>query len=204
MSPADVDRLASILLASYGNPSDGPIARGAFAREKSRRDSANLDERMALAEERRKAQEHVATQKEEIEYQNKESRKRDLKAGRIKISSFGDAVLFYDPVQDLLDLMERPLLSPDSGIYSTAVTLDGEEQRGVLRVKVSLASIGRGDVRYAFLRTSKGTINFAPSAMRIGNDIAVVGRYVGNVKYKTVIGEERTAPMLEALYIGSP
>ena len=38
-------------------------------------------------------------------------------------------------------------------------------------------------VAYAFLKTDGSTVTFNPEAMRIGYNIKVVGKYIGNTKY---------------------
>lgn len=121
---------------------------------------------------------------------------RDLRSGRTKVANFEDALLLYDRVEDLSAIMMAPLLRPNASIYATVVVLDTEEEN-VFRVK----STTLGDVMYAFVVISNKTAILNPSKMRINSEIRVLGRYIRNVKYRTVLGDSRTAPVLEGLFL---
>lgn len=124
-------RLILVLIAEYGYESSG-----AFRKEWLRRDG-------------------VAKQKAYEEANApKLARQRDLKGGRAKISSYEDALLFYES-RNLSELMERPLLAPDSGYYAGAVVIEGQERQNLLRVKITLSD----GPHYAFLRIWPQTIN---------------------------------------------
>lgn len=151
-----------------------------------------------------------AKQEKEIKKAEIEKRKNQLKTGHIKISNFNDVLLFYDSAQDLSEIMQKPLLKPNSKVYLGVVQLDNEEQKDLLRARADfpyrdyLKGINGINIRYAYLTTNDKTVNFAKSALRIGGKVAVLGRYINNAKYTTVIDEERTAPVLEVLYLGDP
>lgn len=133
-----------------------------------------------------------------------EARQLKVKSGAIPVSSFDDAVLFYKP-SELWSVMHSPLLKPDNAIYGAEVILDHEEGKRLLRVKTGGAHNMLGGwvgTAYANIRLTKKTVDYSKRGMRIGGVIKVIGRYVQNMKYKTISGEEKIMPVIEAMYIG--
>jgi hypothetical protein len=120
------------------------------------------------------------------------TREAMLRSGAVQIANFDDAVLLYDPKR-LWEIMRSPLLRPDNALYTEIVTVDGDDGK-LIRVKIGVA--------YAELRVTKKTINYSPRGMRIGGAIKVIGRYVQNMKYKTIAGEGKVMPVIEVTYIG--
>jgi hypothetical protein len=131
---------------------------------------------------------------------DEEKRMAALKAGKVKVESFRDAELLHGP-KSFAGIMESPLLSPDGQYYGGAVVIDEQESEGTLRVKYARAFTRQPVLYYAWLRLDAKTKNFAPQSMRIGYPIRVIGTYSGNHKYRTVAGEPKTAPVLNAAYI---
>lgn len=123
-----------------------------------------------------------------------EARQPKVKSGAIPISSFDDAILFYEP-KSLWGVMASPLLTPDKSVYSGIVVLDGQENKNTLLVKFNAI--------YATLKLTKKTVNYLQEGLRINGDMNVIGRYVKNQKYTTVSGEGKTMPVLEVMYIGA-
>lgn len=128
------------------------------------------------------------------------ARRNGLLDGSIKISNFQDAVLFYSNENLLLatrligGLAASPLLTADGAAYQGELTIEFQESNGVLRCKDNWSG------RYVFLQSTKKSVRFSSAEMRINGRIKVVGKYVGNISYVTVGGEQRTAPLLEVLY----
>ncbi len=162
-------------------------------------------QRRAIAEAEAEAEK---LQKQEQEKLALEERKQKLKNGAVQVADFTDAELVYAPTQNLSSIMASPLLAPDNGYYSGAVVLDAQQSLNLLRgnirpIEPSSSSVGYiQKLYYVFLRTSNKTTNYAPAKMRIGATIKVLGRYVDNVKYNTVGGEQKVAPLIEVMYIG--
>lgn len=154
-------------------------------------------------ERRQKLASTAFTQNKQRDEELIQERKRQIKSGKVTILNFEDAWLFHDTAKDISSIMRQPLLRPDSAIYWGLVTIDGEEQKDVLRIRLDLPGYSGPDIRYSWLRTSNKTVNFAPSMMRISGQIAILGRYINNQKYNTVIGEQRTAPVIDVLFIDS-
>jgi len=160
-----------------------------------------LEQEAAEAEVQKQAA-AVAKAKEEREKVALEERKRKLKSGELKAANFSEAEIANSPVQGLIGIMASPLLVPDKGNYSGRAIVDGLERANLIRGKMAYGLVRSPELAYVFLRMSSKTVNYAPSKMRVGESVSVLGRYVDNVKYRTVSGDERTAPVIEVMYIG--
>jgi hypothetical protein len=190
---------------------DQKAAEIALAEEKKRLESPEYQQmlRERQAEEQkslaREAKEQkrlaaIAKAKEEREQIALEERKRKVRSGEVKAANFAEAKLVYAPSEELYEVVASPLLAPNQGYYSGDVLIDAIEKSDLLRGKI--VNLRGFDNVYVFLRTSNRTTNYVSSnEMRIGALIKVLGRYVDNVKYNTLIGQQKTAPLIEVMYI---
>lgn len=130
----------------------------------------------------------------------------DLKSGKAKIASIDDAISVYNP-KDLNSIIASPLLTADDGYYAGRVTLDIERRKGLLQAKITnYVDLSSSPPRvlyvaYVFLKIGSAQV-FDPSDLRLNRSVRVFGRYVGNVQYETVSGEEKTSPVLDVMYMG--
>lgn len=142
----------------------------------------------------------------DLAYEQKDNanaaRKTALRAGTAQVSNIRDAMLLHDPVKSLTGIMYSPLVTVDNNVYAGKVVLELEEEPGLLRVRWG-APDGQTPT-YGYIRLSKQTKIFSPDLMRGDTHISVVGRYVKNVKYRTVAHVVKLAPLLDAMYIGAP
>ncbi|MEI7844031.1 MAG: hypothetical protein WCI39_13485, partial [Gallionellaceae bacterium] len=53
---------------------------------------------------------------------------------------------------------------------------------------------------YAYLKMPKNAINFSEDGMRINGTTSIVGKYSGNINYRTAGGSIKTAPVIECYY----
>ena len=122
-----------------------------------------------------------------------------LLAGKLKIESYNDAKLVYKPLI-LESIALSPLLKADGKIYAPQfwLTLEAEEGTNLLRAVAIDAS---GKKPYVFLRTAKNITTFNSENLRIGGVLFVLGRYIGNTKYTTIMGVTKSAPTLEVMYM---
>lgn len=122
-----------------------------------------------------------------------------LLAGKLKIESYDDAKLAYKPLI-LESIALSPLLKADGKIYATRfwLTLEAQEGENLLRA-VALDALGGKP--YVFLRTAKNITTFNSDNLRIGGVLFVLGRYIGNTKYTTIMGATKSAPTLEVMYM---
>jgi hypothetical protein len=123
-----------------------------------------------------------------------------LRSGERKVSNIRDAAILHE-AKELGEIMGSPLIRPDQAVYGGRLVLDAEERTNLLRGRWGVVIFGKRNVSYAFLKMSDKTVLIDKPRLRIGGDIAVVGKYVGNQKYKTLAGEERTAPVLDVMYL---
>ena len=131
-----------------------------------------------------------------------------IKSGALKIQNVNDACIYYS-AKPLTPIIASPLLNPDNQFYCGDITIDLQETSNLIRGKVLNVFSSNGQyptvlpVAYAFLKTDGNTVTFNPDAMRIGYNIKVAGKYIGNTKYTTVIGVTKESPVLQIYYIGT-
>ncbi len=202
--------LIELLRTTTVTPQEWAKERERVRQEKEQRERERSEQFAAAREAQIEEQQRLAAKAQK----QVEERARELKSGKVKISSFADAGLVYEPNQGLDDIMDSPRLVPDKGYYSGSIIVDGQHSRNVLRGKRNASiyfgtpfGVTRPDLAYGlayiFLRISSKTINYTPGNLRIGATITVLGRYVGNMQYTTIGGEPKIAPLLEVAYICS-
>jgi len=120
-----------------------------------------------------------------------EKRKIALRSGAEKPASFKDHMLLHDyGTGD--QFYGSPLLKPDNKVYLFGTGALNREEDGGLFVK-------NPGGEYIHVKTNRNTPIFGE--LRMNMPIVVIGRYVGNVQYTTVIGAVKTAPVIEAIAI---
>lgn len=209
------DRVKSLSQPGIGCPNDFPAIKQ-FLSEYSDFAKSMVDHKLALVTNRKaKAQEqvrqdkmaadHQASEKAskerqvqereaEMRRQKRESddkRKIALRSGAEKPASFRDYMLMHDyGAGD--QFYGSPLLKPDNKVYLFGTGgLDREDGEGLI-----VRNSG-GD--YIHVITNRSTPIYGE--LRIKMAIVVIGRYVGNTQYTTVMGAVRTAPMIEAIAV---
>lgn len=139
--------------------------------------------------ERQQAQDKMAKQAEA-------ERARKLRAGQLKIANMADALSAYPDNDSLRQTAYSPMLTPNGAVMTGDVKIEAQEKPGFLRVLVS----DRENV-YAYLDISKKTTDFSSEGLRLGAVATVIGTYIRNVEYKTVLGQTKTAPVFEVIYL---
>jgi hypothetical protein len=112
-----------------------------------------------------------------------------------------DALMMTQP-DSLSTLMESPLLTPDQKYYSGNVLVEAQEN-SLIRVQGIMLMGQLGDHKtetYAYLKMQNNAVNFSSSGMRIGGTTKIIGKYVGNINYRTISGITKTAPIIECSY----
>jgi uncharacterized protein len=153
-----------------------------------------------------KIREQRAQEKANSAQQAKNERVRKLRAGEIKIATMEDALAVYPDKGVLLDTAISPLLTPSGAVMTGYVVLDAQEKPGFIRSKITTAiaiQSGQegGGSTYIYLTLTKQSVNFAPDKLRINGSAQVIGKYVQNVQYQTVAGQQKIAPVIEVMYI---
>lgn len=117
-----------------------------------------------------------------------------------------DALAVYPDNKVLLKTAMSPLLSPNQAPMSGYVVIDAQEKPDFIRAKAtSLEAMyygqGGNEFAYVYLKLTNKSVNYSPEKMRIGGQAVVTGKYIQNIQYKTIAGEQKTAPVLEVMYI---
>lgn len=177
----------------------------AEAAEKARKEAELLRQ-----QEEKKNQEKVAAAQKTAEETKKiadiKEHRKNLLNGSTKIASFLDASLFYADdelnIKSVAGIANSPLLSSNDAIYQGKVIIEHQETNGLLRCNTMIQREGGGyrTGDYIFLKPTKKTVKFSGDQMKVNGLIKVVGKYTGNVQYTTVVGVQKTAPVLDVLY----
>jgi hypothetical protein len=148
-----------------------------------------------------------------------------MKSGKLPISSFEDAAIFYSDANGDIALMfdsaAQPLLKPDNSIrifgpnpmsdiveYDVneqlrriqlkyiPLVVDYQEADGTLRCKILNGSY---EFFYVWLRLNNSSKFYGKNQLSIGSHLNVIGKYVENKKYTTLSGT-KTAQVIEVLH----
>jgi hypothetical protein len=146
----------------------------------------------AAARQAKTDRERVEKEREVAARQAKAERTEALRSGQAKVESYGDARLFYQPMEGF-QLVMRPKVQPDGKVY---------EVQGILeRVEGSTLLVKFADKHYFFITAKEKQPRDFMKNLRIGGILHVIGRYTSNREYTTVIGATRTAVVFEAISI---
>ena len=139
--------------------------------------------------EKREAQAQEA-QQQKLKREATEKRKLVLRSGAEKPASFRDHMLMYDyGMGD--QFFSSPMLKPDGKVYLFGTgTLDGQDGSDL---------IFKGYNGYVVVKIGRNTPIYGD--IRINMLTVVIGRYVGNTQYTTVIGVVKTVPIIEAIAV---
>lgn len=163
-----------------------------------------------------KAEQDEAARKQ-AEAQAAAIRSADLKSGRAKPASLEEAMLTYDAT-DGSNLASAPKIKPDGRLYALHGRIRLAEDKPEFMASAGLSqndelNINVNRIRFGHLVPFEGSTKYfkvvVPKAMRddyfdrakIEGGFDIVGRYVSNTKYKTAAGEEKSAPVFEAVYL---
>lgn len=126
-------------------------------------------------------------QKKEAE----EKRKSALQSGYAKPNSFNDFMLMHDDYVGGDQYFANPLLKPNNRVYLFSIGGIDRQDGNNLIIKSTTG--------YIFVRTNHSTPMFG--VLQVHSPTVVLGRYVDNTQYTTVLGEIRTAPVIEAIAV---
>jgi len=146
----------------------------------------------------------------EIEKQNAESLDADLRAGRVKPTNIHQAAIAFS-AENGYDLAKSPKIRPDGKLYALIgkITIADEKPEFVAHLSLgkdndlvakALNRSGEIETTYFSVKVPKSLQNYYFDQARIGGGFDIVGRYISNFRYKTVSGQENTAPVFEAQY----
>lgn len=176
-----------------------------FNRIKEEKEQRALAEQQANAT--RLAQQEEAERKAASDKQELEALNRDLVSGRVKPTNIDQAIIAFD-AKDGESIVKSPKINPDNKLYHLIGTIE--------KASSDLPEfIGKIYINYAFAALSPSILSINPyfyvniteelqayyfDNARIGGYFSLVGKYVANTEYETVAGQEKTAPVFEAIY----
>ncbi len=168
-------------------------------REELRQQAQQRARDLAVKEDQQRA-ERAAAQRALLEAQQRRFKQRiaDIAAGIASIQTAEEAAVIYHATNgDSLAL--QPMLKPDGKNYVVHGLLDPSSDLQsddlIIRAMILGPTIA---YNYILIDANKVTV---PSQSRIGSPLTVVGTYVGNKPYKTVLGTQRLMPVFKALFI---
>lgn len=176
------------------------VERQARAQQEAndRRAAAQQEEERKAALEKQKAEQMAA------------AREADLRAGRVKPQNLGEVAIAHN-AEIGVDLASAPKVRPDGKLYAlpgkiaiadgsseflAQFTL-GDQNDALYRMTGRSHEINN---KYFSVRIPKRLQEYYLDQAKIGRGFDVVGKYVANTKYKTRDGQEKAAPVFEAVY----
>lgn len=185
------------------------------------------DKKLAdVAEANKKAEEQrQASAKAEDQKAKDAARLADLKSGKIKLATFADAALLFDP-KDGDGIVSSPLVQPDKTYYKLTAELnkaEGDkwffaidkmgsvekprvmvvEQRSNVYTTRQAGGGGyeRKVIGKSFFQMEKSSSTVVKGQVRLNAIYNVVGQYVDNIKVRLTNGAEETIPVFKLAYI---
>lgn len=173
-----------------------------FNRERATKERREIDNRLE--------QERIAERKraEEMAIQEEEQRiakfHEDLRSGKTEPTDIDQAKIAYD-AGDGYAVAKAPKLRPDGQLYALngliSVAEDGSTVFFGEVTNWSDSLIPIKELSYVGVRVPKELQDHYFGNARINGRFGLVGRYVDNSSYKTVLGEKRTIPVFDAVYL---
>lgn len=169
-------------------------------RAKAERDEA--DRRLALQQD----EDRIAA----LEKQKAATRDADLRAGRVKPQNLGEVAIAHN-AEIGVDLASAPKVRPDGKLYALPGKIAIADESPEFLAQFTLGdqndalyrAAGRSheiNNRYFSVRIPKALQAYYFDQAKIGRGFDVVGKYVANTKYKTRDGQDKAAPVFEAVY----
>lgn len=164
-------------------------------------------EQIAIAKAEEYARQQEAKKQETILIKEKLELEKNLRDGTAKPQNLEQAKIAYGS-EDGEYVVKSPKLNPDGKLYHLIGTI--EKASGDLP-----EFIGKIYINYAYAALSPSILSISPyfyvnipeelrayyfDNARIGGYFSLVGKYVANTEYETVAGQEKTAPVFEAIY----
>lgn len=177
--------------------------------------AGRFEQALAGAQSRARAHAEFAAQQQEKESQRAQesaaaaTREADLRAQRVQPASGDEAALFYN-ARPGDGLASAPKIRPDGALYylhGAIKTADGERPEffanalAARNQEIAQRLMGRAEsTSYFGVTVPKPLRSYYFDNAKIEGGFDLVGRYVANKKYTTVAGQEKLAPVFEAVY----
>lgn len=187
---APVERLLTDLIASL---QQGEQAQREREAERQRRQA----EAAARTEAERRAAEAAEQERQRQAHQAMLERRRQLQAGEIEPRNWNDVRMKYD-AGDGYPILLRPMVTPDRAVYLLRhVELVRREADNLLIVNGGTEH----EPRYGAVLITPDSRTLDRERWAFNHPLTVIGRYIDNLEYRTLIGARRTMPVFEALWV---
>lgn len=151
---------------------------------------------------------------EEIDEEKAANERREeinkMRAGIKKVESFEDAITVYSAANGTT-LASSPKIKPDGKLYSLSGNIDQPDKSTLAFIakanngfvdmfRKKISGISDGEPKYFYVRLSKSMEKQYYDLAKIGIGFDMVGKYVDNKDYKTVVGENKYMPIFDVIY----
>lgn len=167
---------------SYGN-GKCHMALKEKEREEYNRIAQEKADRARLAQAQRRAKEF-------------DERISSIRAGQSEIYTKREAAVIYGASEGQ-HLASRPLVRPDNKKYVISGFIDATG--GLNPSRILMRSDEHGDRRYAYIYFHNGIT--LPSSAHAESQLFIVGDYIGNKPYSTILGEQRSMPVFQVDFV---
>lgn len=165
------------------------------------------------AEARKTAAQQEEQRKAAAQQQAEAAREAALRSGQVKPANLREAAIVYN-AENGGSLASAPKIKPDGGMYylNGKIKMAGDKpeffaalsssQDNELLANAMRRSRGMGEsTDYFAVVIPKSLQKYYLGNAKIEGGFDLVGRYISNTKYKTVAGQEKLAPVFEAVYL---
>lgn len=173
-----------------------------FNQKKMEKEQREIDVRLE--------QERIAEKKRAEEDAIKEEEQRvaalhdNLRSGKLEPKNINQAKIAYD-AGDGFAIAKAPKLRPDGQLYALSGSISAAEDGTAIFfgevTSWSNSLIPIKEFNYIGVRIPKELQDHYFDNARINGRFGLVGRYIDNSSYKTVLGEKITAPVFDAIYL---
>lgn len=113
--------------------------------------------------------------------------------GSIEPQTYDDLIAIYgkDAQEKSWQVLWQPKISPDGNIYIFSARIEKSEAKNAF---LGLTSGAVGDRYYSLNEVPNKLLKKYELNARVNGYVTVAGRYVGNITYRTISGETKTAP----------
>jgi hypothetical protein len=186
-------------------------ARRLYAIKKQRIENEQEAERKRIATEElaERQRELDESARKEAEEQQKKAEEaalaEDLKSGVKKPENMNDFMLLYD-AENGLSLAGNPKIKPDGKFYGVmgSISIANEDDSFIAESIEDLARVLAympvGEKKYFKIIIPENLKENYNNTARVNGLFRAVGRYVDNETYTTVIGQQKSMPVFEAVY----
>lgn len=146
-----------------------------------------------IASNRIAREEQIAAERKRVSDQQLAQRVEAIRAGRAEPESFKEAAAAFNP-ESGLNVVYSPLVTPDQRAVMISASLESLKD-GLLIAKA-------GNSYFAVVIPPGSRAEIQAGGLRHRGAFHLVGRYIDNMEYKTVIGQTMIMPVFSSVWLG--